>query len=268
MELSMENMENDEFKKKLDDILLRSKAEAQKHNEVYKEMNTFTYFYSEAPSPVKKELINETGYLVNTLHQIYMNQPQAIEVSVSSANSSGLFNVANHWISANHTAPEYKWSIAVITDLSRDESISDELNSLKDVLSKLWPQLVEHIPKIDKYFKVSPFDAPAAFNSIRNLYIKIKNACFNVLVVKNILTERDKESLMKILEAMLEHCGFDDNTRLINEFKQKLNDTFSKMSKDVKELAPKDEEAIKLSVLKYLKDLAVFLKALDPNRLK
>jgi hypothetical protein len=40
-------MENDEFKKKLDDILLRSKAEAQKHNEVYKEMNTFTHFYSE-----------------------------------------------------------------------------------------------------------------------------------------------------------------------------------------------------------------------------
>lgn len=192
-----------------------------------------------------------------------------MEVSLSSANSSGLINVANHWTTANQNAPEYKWSVAVITDLSRTESISDELNSLKDVLSNLWPQLVEHIPRIEKYFEVSPFDAPAAFNSIRNLYINIKDACFEILVKKRILSERDKKSPMKILEAMLANCGFDNNNlKLINEFKQKLNDTFSKMSRDVKELVLKDEETTKISILKYLKDLAVFLKTLDPSRFK
>jgi hypothetical protein len=260
-------MENDQFQKKLEDIVKWSEAEARKQSEINKEMRTLNYFYSQAPSTVKSELVYENGYLVDTLHQIYLHKPQAMEASLSSANSSGLINVANHWTAAGRDAAEYKWSVAVIEDLSRNESISSELNSLKDVLFKLWPQLVEHVLKIKKYIEVSPFDAPAAFNSIRNLYIKVYESCFDTLAQKYILNEHDKKP-MKILEAMLANCGIDkNNVKLINEYKIKLNNTFSKMSMDVKELVLKDEQETKISILKYLKDLAVFLKALDPSQL-
>ncbi len=259
-------MEDDQFKKKLEDILKWSEAEARAQSEINKEIRSLDHYYSKAPNTVKADLISEDGYFVDELHEIYLLKTPSMGATLSSANSSGLINVANHWAVAIVGTDEYKWSNDVIGDLSKNQSLCNELNSLKNVLSSLWPSLVEHVAKVEKYLEVSPFDTWVVVGSIRNLYIKIKFACSEILVKKDILNEHDKMNPMKILEEMLKHCGIDSNIKLIAELKLKLNDTFGKMSRDTKELTFKNEQEAKLSILKYLKDLSTFLKALDSSK--